>query len=306
MPLGTLDRAPPPFFRQGLSALSKLVVCTALAVFLMVADTRFGVTQPLRLVIADALYPLQWLVLQPVEGLRAAARYFQSLHAAQGSVEEMRAALARQSLEVNQLADLRLENARLRQLLELRGRIQTPARAAQVLYDAADPFSRKVIIDRGQVHGIVPGSPVLDAQGVLGQVTRVFDAVSEVTLITDADQAIPVLNTRTGVRGVAFGDPSNPAGGMELRFVPADTDAQAGDLLSTSGVDGVYPPGLAVARVDQVQRRGASVFARIVLRPLAQVRGTSHVLVLQPLGNQIEPRPVAPLAVPAPRPVQRK
>ena len=306
MPLGTLDRAPPPFFRQGPSALSKLVVCTALAVFLMVADTRFGVTRPLRLVIADALYPLQWLVLQPVEGVRAAARYFQSLHAAQGSVEEMRAALARQSLEVNQLADLRLENVRLRQLLELRGRIQTPARAAQVLYDAADPFSRKVIIDRGQVHGIVPGSPVLDAQGVLGQVTRVFDAVSEVTLITDADQAIPVLNTRTGVRGVAFGDPSNPAGGMELRFVPADTDAQAGDLLSTSGVDGVYPPGLAVARVDQVQRRGASVFARIVLRPLAQVRGTSHVLVLQPLGSQIEPRPVAPLAAPAPRPVQRR
>ena len=306
MPLGTLDRAPPPFFRQGPSALSKLVVCTALAVFLMVADTRFGVTRPLRLVIADALYPLQWLVLQPVEGVRAAARYFQSLHAAQGSVEEMRAALARQSLEVNQLADLRLENVRLRQLLELRGRIQTPARAAQVLYDAADPFSRKVIIDRGQVHGIVPGSPVLDAQGVLGQVTRVFDAVSEVTLITDADQAIPVLNTRTGVRGVAFGDPSNPAGGMELRFVPADTDAQAGDLLSTSGVDGIYPPGLAVARVDQVQRRGASVFARIVLRPLAQVRGTSHVLVLQPLGSQIEPRPVAPLAAPAPRPVQRR
>jgi len=306
MPLGTLDRAPPPFFRQGPSALSKLVVCTALAVFLMVADTRFGVTRPLRLVIADALYPLQWLVLQPVDGVRAAARYFQSLHAAQGSVEEMRAALARQSLEVNQLADLRLENVRLRQLLELRGRIQTPARAAQVLYDAADPFSRKVIIDRGQVHGIVPGSPVLDAQGVLGQVTRVFDAVSEVTLITDADQAIPVLNTRTGVRGVAFGDPSNPAGGMELRFVPADTDAQAGDLLSTSGVDGVYPPGLAVARVDQVQRRGASVFARIVLRPLAQVRGTSHVLVLQPLGSQIEPRPVAPLAAPASRPVQRR
>ncbi len=112
------------------------------------------------------------------------------------------------------------------------------------------------------------------------------------TLITDGDQAIPVLNTRTGVRGLAFGDLSNAAGGMELRFTPADTDVQAGDVLSTSGVDGVYPPGLAVARVDKVERRSESVFARIALSPLAQVRGTIHVMVLQPVASQIEPRPV--------------
>jgi rod shape-determining protein MreC len=137
-------------------------------------------------------------------------------------------------------------------------------------------------------------------------VTRVFGAVSEVTLITDGDQAIPVLNTRTGVRGLAFGDLSNPAGGMELRFAPADTDVQPGDLLSTSGVDGVYPPGLAVARVDKIERRSESVFARIALSPLAQVRGTVHVMVLQPVTSQIEPRPVeAPDAAPARKSVRK-
>lgn len=300
MPLGTLDRTPPPFFRQGPSALSKLTVCSALALFLMVADTRFGVMQPMRAVIADVLYPVQWLVLQPVNWMRGSAGYFQSLQAAQTDAEEMRITLARQALKANQVDELALENSRLRQLLELRERITTPARAAQILYDAADPFSRKVIIDRGEVHGIVPGSPVIDGYGVLGQVTRVFGAVSEVTLITDGDQAIPVLNTRTGVRGVAFGDLSNTAGGMELRFTPADTDVQAGDVLSTSGVDGVYPPGLTVARVDKIERRSESVFARIALTPLAQVRGTLHVMVLQPVASQIPPRPSeAPAIEPA-------
>lgn len=299
MPLGTLDRTPPPFFRQGLSAMSKLTVCSALALFLMVADTRFGFTQPLRAVIADALFPLQWLVLQPVNWVRGSSGYFQSLQEAQSEAQQMRVGLVQQGQKANQVDDLALENTRLRQLLELRERITTPSRAAQVLYDAADPFSRKVIIDRGAVHGIVPGSPVIDGHGVLGQVTRVFGPVSEVTLITDGDQAIPVLNTRTGVRGLAFGDLSNPAGGMELRFAPADTDVQAGDVLSTSGVDGVYPPGLAVARVDRVERRSESVFARIALSPLAQVRSTIHVMVLQPVASQIEPRP-APTPAPAP------
>ncbi len=306
MPLGTLDRTPPPFFRQGPSALSKLTVCSALALFLMVADTRFSITQPARAAIADVLYPLQWLVLQPVLWARGGAGYFESLQTAQSGTEQMHITLTSQSQKANQVDQLTLENTRLRQLLQLRERITTPALAAQILYDAADPFSRKVIIDRGTMHGIVAGSPVIDGYGVLGQVTRVFGPVSEVTLITDGDQAIPVLNTRTGVRGVAFGDLSDPAGGLELRFAPADTDVQAGDVMSTSGVDGVYPPGLAVARVDKVERRSESVFARIALSPLAQVRGTTHVMVLQPVATQIEPRPVEPTVPVAARKSLRK
>ncbi len=296
MPLGTLDRTPPPFFRQGPSALSKLTVCSALALFLMVADTRFGITRPVRAAIADVLYPAQWLVLQSVNQVRGGAGYFQSLQSAQSAAEQMRVAIALQSQKSNQVEQLAMENTRLRQLLELRERITTPAQAAQILYDAADPYSRKVIIDRGQAHGVVAGSPVIDGFGVIGQVTRVFDRVSEVTMITDGDQAIPVLNTRTGVRGVAFGDLTVASGGMELRFTPADTDVQAGDVLSTSGVDGVYPAGLAVARVDKVERRSESVFARITLSPLAQVRGTTHVMVLQPVIDQIAARPVEPPA----------
>jgi len=300
MPLGTLDRTPPPLFRQGLSALSKLTLCSALALFLMVADVRYSVVRPLRSAIAEVLYPVQWLVLQPVNWVRGGSGYFQSLASAQADTEAMRVTMARQTLKAQEAEPLRLENERLRQLLELRERITTPAMAAQVLYDAADPFSRKIIIDRGTIHGVVAGSPVIDSFGVLGQVTRVYGPVSEVTLITDGDQAIPVLNTRTGVRGVAFGDLTAAGGGLELRFTPADTDVQVGDVLSTSGVDGVYPPGLTVARVNQVQRRSESVFARISLSPLALVGGTRHVMVMQPVASQIEARPVEAVATSKP------
>ncbi|MEP6969651.1 MAG: rod shape-determining protein MreC [Betaproteobacteria bacterium] len=291
MPLGTLDRTPPPLFRQGLSALSKLTLCSALALFMMVADVRYSFVRPLRAAIAEVLYPVQWLVLQPVIWVRGGSGYFQSLASAEASTEAMRVTLALQSVKSQEVDQLLLENERLRQLLALRQRITAPSMAAQVLYDAADPFSRKIVIDRGTLHGVVAGSPVIDAFGVLGQVTRVYGPTSEVTLITDGDQAIPVLNTRTGVRGVAFGDLTAASGGLELRFTPADTDVLVGDMLSTSGVDGVYPPGLAVARVNQVQRRSESVFARISLTPLAQVRGISHVMVLRPVNSQIEARP---------------
>jgi len=293
MPLGTLDRTPPPFFRQGPSALSKLTVCSALAVFLMVADTRFGVTQPVRAVLATVLYPAQWLVMQPVGWARAATGYLQSLQGAQQAERQALERLGAQSQTANQVAQLLLENARLRDLLELRPRIGAPAMAAQVLYDAADPFSRKVVIDKGQIHGVAAGSPVIDEAGVLGQVTRVYGSVSEVTLVSDRDQAIPVLNTRTGVRGVAFGDSAALSGGLELRFMPANADIQAGDALSTSGVDGVYPPGLPVARVDKVERRVDSAFARVSLVPVARVAGTAHVMVLQPVAAQLPPRPGA-------------
>ncbi len=293
MPLGTLDRTPPPFFRQGPSALSKITVFSALAVFLMVADVRFRVTQPVRAVVANALYPAQWLVLQPVSWVRLAASYLQSVAAARGAEEQARQTLGLQSQKVNQVEQLLLENARLRRMLELRERVTTPSQMAQVLYDAADPFSRKVVIDKGVVDGVRAGSPVIDDAGVLGQVTRVYASVSEVTLLTDRDQAIPVLNTRTGTRGVAFGDATGNSGGLELRFMAANSDVLAGDTLSTSGVDGIYPPGLLVARVDKVERRVDSAFARIYLRPVALVSGTAHVMVLQPVSAQVAPRPPA-------------
>ncbi len=291
MPLGTLDRAPPPFFRQGASALSKLMLFSAMALFLMVADTRFQLTGPVRMTIASVLYPLQWALLQPVTWTRDGFRQVQSLRSAQDDATTLREQLRLQSPRVQQFDQLSQENERLRQLLELRARMPTPGLAAQVLYDAADPYAHKVIIDKGLIHGVSAGAPVLDESGVLGQVTRVYPSLSEVTLVIDADQAIPVLNIRTGVRAVAFGDPSLHGGALELRYMGSNADVQPGDILTTSGIDGVFPPGLPVARVEKVERRVELPFALIYCVPQARVAGASQVLVLPTLAGQQPPRP---------------
>jgi rod shape-determining protein MreC len=291
MPLGTLDRTPPPFFRQGPSALSKLMFFSALALFLMVADMRFRVTQPIRAAFATALYPVQWLALQPVRAVQNSGAYFTSLDQARTSEEDARKKLALQSLRAGQVEQLSLENARLRKLLELREQKAINGVAAEVLYDAPDPYTRKVIIDKGLAHGVELASPVVDESGVLGQVTRVHPLVSEVTLVIDRELAIPVLNARTGARSVAYGEPTASGGGLELRFMGSNSDVQQGDLLTTSGVDGVYPPGLPVARIERIERRAESAFARIYCTPQAQVAAARHVMVIKPVSGQIPPRP---------------
>ncbi|MDH4419707.1 rod shape-determining protein MreC [Acidovorax sp. HMWF029] len=300
MPLGTLERSAPPFFKQGPSALSRLAVFSALALFLMVADARFHLTDPLRKVVATVLYPVQWIMLKPVEFASQGSGYFQSLQTAQQDLDAARKTMTQMGQRANQADQLALENGRLRKLLELRDRLQTPAQAAEVIYDTADPYTRRVVLDRGQLGGVELGAPVMDEAGVLGQVTRVFPLVSEVTLLVDRDQAIPVLNIRTGVRGVAYGDPvAGHGGGMELRFMPANADIREDDLLTTSGVDGLYPPGLPVARVVRVERRADSAFARIYCAPLAQVQGARHVVVLKPLAEHELQRPEPAHPVPS-------
>nr|WP_315188753.1 rod shape-determining protein MreC [uncultured Albidiferax sp.] len=301
MPLGTLDRTPPPFFKQGPSALTKLIFCSALALFLMVADARFALMRPLRAGLATALYPVQWAVIEPFRLAMGGSAYFASQASLQAQADTAQRQLVAQSVRAGQVEQLTLENSRLRQLLELRATITTPAQSAEVLYDAADPYTHKVVIDKGTTHGVVAGSPVLDGQGVLGQVTRAYPMVSEVTLLIDRDQAIPVLNTRTGARSVAYGDPASYGGQLELRFMAGNSDVQIGDVLTTSGVDGVYPLGLQVAKIAKIERRADSAFARIYCTPVAQVAGPRHVLVLQPVASQIPEMPPEPEPVVTPK-----
>ena len=303
MPLGTLDRSPPPFFKQGPSALSKLMFFSALSLFLMVADVRFRITQPVRSVLATALYPVQWLALQPVRAVRVSSAYLSGLDEANSSSALAAKKLALQSLRAGQVEQLLLENNRLRKLLSLREQLATSVMAAEVLYDAADPYTRKIIIDRGLLQGVELGSPVLDESGVLGQITRVHPLVSEVTLVIDRELAIPVLNVRTGARSVAFGDPSAAASGsgLELRFMGSNSDVQVGDLLTTSGVDGVYPAGLPVAKISKIERRAESAFAKIYCTPQALVTGARQVMVVKPVSAQIPSRPPAVEATIAPK-----
>jgi rod shape-determining protein MreC len=294
MSLGSFDRTPPPFFRQGPSALSKLVFFSAVAVLLMVADTRLRLTQPLRAVVATVLLPVERALMVPVSAWERGRDYLGGLQAALAREQAARSEHVLQAERVSRVDPLSEENARLRALLDLRPALTVRSQAAEVLYEATDPYSRKVIIDRGSTGGVVLGAPVINDQGVLGQVTRVYPLSAEVTLLTDKDAAIPVLNTRTQVRSAAFGLAGG--GGMELRFMAGNADVQVGDLLTTSGVDGIYPPGLPVARISQVARRIETSFAQIALQPVASPDSVRQVLVLEPVGLQLPPRPEAATA----------
>jgi rod shape-determining protein MreC len=289
MPLATLDRSPPPFFKQGPSAFTRLMFFSALAVFLMVADERWKVTLPARAIMATVLHPVQEVLMTPSRWWESAGHYWSGLddaRQAQGRAQRLVMAQAERVMRADQLER---ENARLRALLDLRPRIDVTTSSAEILYDAPDPFTRKVVIDQGSHQSVVLGAPVIDETGVLGQVTRVYPLTSEVTLVTDKDAAVPVVNVRTQQRGVAYGTPQ--AHGMELRFMAGNADVQAGDVLQTSGLDGVYPAGLPVAKVLQVERRADSAFARITLAPLASPDSTRHVLLLEPTAGKMPERP---------------
>ncbi|MEY4253929.1 MAG: putative cell shape-determining protein [Pseudomonadota bacterium] len=300
MPLGSLERSPPPFFKQGTSALTKLVMFSALSFGLMFADQHYNIVQPARWALSLIVFPVQWVALRPQALWDHFDDVFESKQDALSAVEQARSQLLNQSVRASQVEQLMLENRDLRQLLQLRERLGSPAMAAEVLYEAADPFTRKMILDKGALQGVQTSSPVMDEQGILGQVTRVHPLVSEITLVTDREHSIPVLNTRTGARGVAFGE-SGGAPLLELRYMATNADIEEGDMLTTSGVDGVYPPGIPVARVVKIERRADSVFARILCESLARVQGARHVMVLEPVKltqpsfKDLQPPPLAPV-----------
>ena len=288
MALDTLERSAPPIFRQGLSATSKMLLLGLLAVLLMAADHRMQISQPIRSGVALILSPLQWLSLQPVNAVSALTRYFGNLEDAQDAALVFQTRTIAQAQRLQQVEQLSQENAHLRQLLDLRAQVAGPTKAVQVLYDTSDPYTQRVVVDRGLMAGIVQGSAVIDTAGVVGQVTRVYPLVSEVTLLTDRAQSIPIMNARTGSRYVANGDPQTLGGSLDLKFVPAGADMQKGDLLTTSGIDGVYPAGLHVGRIARIDRRVDSSFARVHAEPMATERGR-HLLVLLPVKDWPEP-----------------
>ena len=283
MALNTLDRRVPPLFRHGYSLLSKFVFFAAFAIFLMVADGRFAFAQPLRTALSAVMAPLQAIASSPLVLARNAQQYFADLGSAQAQVAQAQEDLAALALHKAQNLKMQQENATLRTLLTLREQRFPKSLGAEVLYDTADPYSRKVIVDKGELDGVELGSPALDAGGIVGQVTRVYLHSSEVSLLISQAYTIPVRNQRTNVSSVAYGVPTVGGGRLELKYLPSNADVQVGDTLITSGLDGVYPRDLQVATVESVDRRGDATFARVYCEPAAKMT-TSHLLLIPPVG----------------------
>lgn len=275
--MSVAGHTPPPFFKRGPAPLARLTFFLTLSLLLLAADLRLQILEPARLAVAAMLWPLQKAVLLPMEGAGEAGNYFSNLASLQRENAELRQRLLAQANLLLRQTHLDAENRRLRALLEMQERLDTPASVAEILYTARDPFARRVIINRGMTHGVETGDAVIDDLGVVGQITRVFPLTSEVTLLTDKNQAIPVQVSRNGLRAVLAGAGS---GAMELKFLPANADVQPEDTLVTSGLDGIYLPGLPVARVASIDRDNSFAFARIECTPLAGVERHGQVLVL--------------------------
>ena len=303
-----MEYHPPPFFRQGPSALVRLAAFATLSLLLLVLDARFKLLERGRLALATVLYPLQRAAHAPGAAASSATRFAADQRAL--IAENTRLKLAQLDAAKGQMRNghLESENAHLRALLTMRERLPVQAVAAELLYDARDPFTRKVVIDKGLSQGVKGGMVVMDATGVIGQVTRAYPFLAEVSLLTDKNQAIPVQVVRSGLRAVAYGGataaapagtagaPSAPDGRegrvMELRFLAANADVREGDVLVTSGIDGTYLPGLPVATVARIEREAGYAFAKIVCVPSAGIDRFTQVLVLT-TEIKTPPQPVA-------------
>jgi len=283
-----MEYSPPPLFKQGASARAKMLVFACLSIALLLVDSRMHALNRARQVVGTALYPLQMAALLPRDAIYGVGDYFSSLSSLEKQVRELKRQQIAGAQALQQAQLQTMENAQLRRLMDAREHIPVKSTLAEVLYDARDINSRKIILDRGTQQGVLLGLPVIDNQGVVGQVTRVFPFTSEVTLLTDKEQAIPVQLLRNGLRSVAYG--RGKSGTLELRFTAPNADIQVGDIVVTSGLDGIYPAGLAVARVTQVENSAGGSFGGVICQPLAGIQNNTQLLVLMSTPD-IPPRP---------------
>jgi len=235
----------------------------------------------LRSALALATQPFQIAAAAPAAALRRVADFFASQSQLSTENVELRTELVKAKLAAQRFEAAAAEGARLKQLMGTAEKIPGGATPAEIMYSGRDPFARRVLVDKGSRDGVRAGSPVVDESGVMGQVTRVHALLAEVTLLTDKDQAIPVQVARNGLRAVAFG--GGTSGLLELRYLAANAEIVNGDRLVTSGIDGVYPPGLPVGTVTRVERDATNIFARVLCQPAAGIDRGRIVLLLTPV-----------------------
>jgi rod shape-determining protein MreC len=263
----------------------------------MIADHRFHALEAVRLSLSVLAHPIQQVASVPSEAVGRVTEYFTSQDRLLRENRELKVRVLEQSAAAQEARLLKAEQAHLLEMAPGKSRYVDAGTIAEVLYTARNPFTRKIVIDKGLTHAVQAGMPVIDGSGVVGQVTNVGTFTSEVTLVTEKDQSVPVMLVRNGLRAVAVG--SGKDGSIDIPFMPVAADIQNGDTFVTSGIDGTYPPGLVVATVASVEKNAAYVFAKVVARPAAGVDNHRYVMVL-PLPAPAAARP-DPKADEAPR-----
>jgi rod shape-determining protein MreC len=265
----------PTFFVRGANAFSRMVFFSALSIIFMAVDARLNYLSHIRQGFIAALHPLEVVANAPSEWYRDIKKYF-SVH---NELVQENYVLKQQAFEhkvmLQRLNTIKAENAHLRSLLNGDLPLHPNAILGEISHMGRDPFNRIVVVNRGSQHSVKAGQAVVDSKGVIGQVTRVYPFTSEVTLVTDKELSIPIQIERNQLRAIAFGGDNNT---LDIPYLPTNVDIKVGDKLVTSGIDGVYPAGLAVATVSQILQNPESPFAKIICTPVAEV--TNHLQLL--------------------------
>ncbi|WP_412929132.1 rod shape-determining protein MreC [Halomonas sp.] len=273
-----------------------MLLCVILASALMFADTRFTRMEPVRAQLSTLVAPIQWLVSLPSDVLNWASLALSDQRALVDENRRLREQILTLSHRVQRMASLTAENVRLRELLAATRQRDMPYITAELLSLDPDPFTHQMVIDRGRRDGVYVGQPVLDASGLVGQITATSAYSSRVLLLADASHALPVQVNRNGLRFVLQGAGSYEA--LNVTHVPDTADIREGDLLTTSGLGGRFPPGYPVARVAEVVHDPGQPFARVTAAPVAQLQRSRHFLLLFPPAPPAAP-PEGELAAPA-------
>ncbi len=283
------DSDPRPLLLGGPALGLRLIVLLAMAVGLMVADHRQHRLAAIRDGIATLAYPIQWAVQAPVQAWSAVRESF----ATKTRVEAENVKVASDNLVLRlkllRYESLEQENQRLRAVRESSPRVVQRSLVAEILRVDLDPFRQRVLVNKGTRAEVFRGQAVIDAAGIYGQVTRAGPLSAEIILITDPEHAIPVQVNRTGARSIALG--TGRAGLLSLPYLPQNTDVIVGDLLVSSGLGGVYPPGYPVAKVTAVVRDPGQPLLAVEAEPLAGLDRDPEVLLVWFDNAIIEPEP---------------
>lgn len=274
--LGWPTRAP--------TVLARLVFFVALSILLMVADHRGQHLEKIRAGLDTLIFPLQWIATLPVRATYSVSEFFTLRSTLTDSNKAMRQERQMLMAKLHNFEALESENERLRKLLDSAARVADRAVVARLLQVSQEPFSRKIVISKGKKDGVYSGQPLIDAHGVMGQVTEVSAFTSRGTLITDPGHALPVLVNRNALRAIAFG--TGAPATLNIPYLTASADIREGDLLVTSGMGGRFPPGYPVARISAIVNDPNEAFLSITAIPTALLNHGKEVLLIWPGKSQ--------------------
>lgn len=272
------------------SQTTRFVVLVGVSVALMMLDHRGQQLERIRAALSVLAVPVHYAAALPGRLIDGVSDFLAGSRALREANERLRAANAELNARLQLFEALEQENARLRDMLGSARRVTDQAMSAEILETSPEPFSRHIVLARGERHGVRPGQPVIDAHGIMGQITHVAPYTSRATLITDAGHAIPVLVNRSGLRALVFG--TGDADTLKVPYLTADADIREGDLLVSSGMGGSFPPDYPVARVTKIVNNPNEAFLEIKARPAAQLNHGKQVMVIH--------RVTKPTATPAP------